>query len=149
MDLTVRSGRQNVIVAVVGAIVPRTAPTLRECLLRVLNTAPPYVVLDISQVDRLDPGVLPVIAEAQRGARLLGGWLCLVYPDGSPHELLEAGLLPTVPRYTTVEAALAAQLAIAQQGPAGQRAGVRSRYFGAGTARRGQARRTPVRRTPA
>lgn len=108
MDLTVRSGRQHVVVTVSGAIVPRTAPTLRECLLRVLNTAPPYVVLDISRVDGLDPAALPVIAEAHRGARLLGGSLCLVCSEPASLQLQEADVTPMIPRYGSVEQAVTA-----------------------------------------
>jgi anti-anti-sigma factor len=109
VELTVRSARQHVVVVVSGAVVPRTAATLRECLLRVLNTAPPYVVLDITGVDRMEPAGLAAIAEAHRGARLLGGWVRLVCPEHRARELMEAGVLPMVPRYDTVEDSVAAE----------------------------------------
>ena len=124
MELTVRSGRQHVVVVVGGDVVARTAPTLRESLLRVLNTAPPYVILDIGRVDRVDSAGLAAITEAHRGARLLGGWLCLICPEQRTRDLLDQEVLPMIPRYSSVEQALTAE-----------RRG-RSRYFGAGVTRK-------------
>jgi anti-anti-sigma factor len=124
VELTVRSGRQHVVVVVGGDIIARTAPTLRESLLRVLNTAPPYVILDIGRVGRVDAAGLAAIAEAHRGARLLGGWLCLICPEQRTRDLLDQGVLPMIPWYGSVEQALTSE-----------RRG-RSRYFGAGATRR-------------
>jgi anti-anti-sigma factor len=125
VELTVRQARQYVVVGVSGAIEPKNAPTLRECLLRVLNTAPPYVILDISRVEKVDPAGLAVIAEAHRGARLLGGSLGLACPEHTARDLLDHGVLPMMPRYSSADAAIAER-----------RASTKPRYFSAGAARR-------------
>lgn len=107
MDLTVRSYLQHVVVGVSGNVDRRTAPVLRERLLQLLNTEPPRVVLDLSDVGVVDPDGVAVIAEAQRGARLVGGWLSLVCPDDPSRDWLDGGVLPMMPRYTSIEQALA------------------------------------------
>jgi anti-anti-sigma factor len=104
VELTVRSYLEHVIVAVKGTVDRRSAPVLRERLLRTLNTEPPRLILDLGGLTAMDAGGLDAIAEAHRAARLVGGWLCLANaPQGS---WAPDGLLQLVPQYASVEQAL-------------------------------------------
>ena len=107
MELTVRSDVEYLVVDVTGAIDAHTSLTLREHLLRLLNTEPPRVVLDVSAVTEIAPSAVGVIAEAHRAARLVGGWLCVVCPEENARTLRADGSLPLVPAFGTVEQALA------------------------------------------
>jgi anti-anti-sigma factor len=109
VELTVRSDVQYVVVGVNGAIDAQTSLTLRERLLRLLNTEPPRLVLDISGVTEITPAAVGVIAEAHRAARLVGGWLCVVCPEENARSLRADGSLPLVSAFGTVEQALAHQ----------------------------------------
>jgi anti-anti-sigma factor len=108
VELTRRSEFNHVVVAVSGAIDTSTAPGLREHLLRLLNTEPPDLVLDISDVNRVAPPALAMLGEVHRAARLVGGDLTLVCPERGIGNLEGPEVVvPMIPRYESVEQALA------------------------------------------
>ncbi len=109
--------QEAVVVAVSGDVDEHTAPPLARLLLSALASAPPTVVVDLSNTDFLGMAGLELLLHARNRARFQRTSLCLAAPAPEPRRALHASglhnLLPVSASLTAALTTLAAEPALA------------------------------------
>jgi anti-anti-sigma factor len=107
MDVSCTSAGGFLIVALSGVLDVKSAPALRDYLLRLLRPAASQLIIDLSAVSEADSRGLAVLVGTERRARLLGGFLRLVAPKSAVNAALRVTRLRLqLAIYPTLEAAI-------------------------------------------